>query len=118
MPSPKVARIQSRKWPLPSLLRSPLLWPLQPGNEPEPLWANNADCFGRIGDPATVFHNPAFANPLVDFLTEHGIDELVEVRIVRKDDMPAFVPHEAVAVDMRGGMSANPVRFSYRTQLS
>ncbi len=30
---------------------------------------------------------------------------------MRKDDMPAFVPYEAVAIDVRSGMSADAVRF-------
>jgi hypothetical protein len=65
----------------------------------------------RIRNPATVFHNPAFANTLVHLFAEHVIDQLVEVGIVRKNDVPTFVPNKAVRVDVRGRMSADTVRF-------
>ena len=42
----------------------------------------------------------ALTGTLVHFLAEHGFDQLVEVGIVRKDDVPALVPDKPVAIDV------------------
>ena len=47
----------------------------------------------------------------MDFIPKGFIDQPVEIRKVREDDVAAFVPQKTAAVNMRRGMSANVIRF-------
>ena len=48
---------------------------------------------------------------MVFFLSQHVIDEFVEVRVVRKNNVTALIPHEAMLVDVRTGMAADVIGF-------
>jgi hypothetical protein len=57
-------------------------------------------------------HNPALANALVDFFAQNLVDQVVEILVVREDDVTALVPHEAVLIDMRSGVAADVAGLS------
>jgi hypothetical protein len=65
----------------------------------------------RIRDAGFLQVDPALANALVYILAQHVVDELVEIWIVREDDVPAFIPDKSLGIDMRRGVSADIVRL-------
>jgi len=113
MPSPNVARIQSRKFPV--VPAAPVAAALA-----APIRQENLNFFRqvaqialeRIGNPGIVaLHNPALADALVDFFAHDLVDEVVEVFVVREDDVAALVPHEPVFIDMRSGVTSDVAGF-------
>src|ERR1700733_10007211 len=64
-----------------------------------------------IGNPGVFFYDPAFANQLILFHSQHVIDEFVEVWIMGKNNVATFVPHEAVIIHMGTSVASNVIGF-------
>ena len=65
----------------------------------------------RIRNPRFALDDPALTNPLVDLLSERLVDQIIEILIVRKNDVAALVPDETLLVYVRSGMTAHAAGF-------
>src|SRR6476620_7077344 len=65
----------------------------------------------RIGNPCLSLDDPAFPDSLVYLVSKNLVDQLVKVWIVRKNDVSALIPHEALFVDVGCGVSADIARL-------
>src|SRR6516164_6019684 len=52
----------------------------------------------RIGHPGFAFDNPALADALVYFFAKNLVDQSVEVRVVRKNDVTALIPYKSALI--------------------
>src|SRR6516162_10253561 len=63
----------------------------------------------RIGHPGFAFDNPALADALVYLVAQNLVDQSVEVRVVRKNDVTALIPDESVLIQVGSGVAADIV---------